>query len=128
MKRLYLILLAIILCLNSCKSKNEISPEEVWSSGCGTFAAYQNGYKLSGLCCAYITIPKLRLYKKKSFSTDAEFYAYTGAGFSSQPIKISGNLSKDGKTLILHYTVNGTASSMELISGAAKMICDCYCD
>jgi hypothetical protein len=128
MKGLYFFFVAILLCFNSCKSKDAINPKETWTYGCGSFEVYQDGYKLSGLCCSYITIPKLKLYKEKSFSADAEFYAYTGAGYGSQPIEISGYLSKDGKILSLHYTVNGTASSIELISGAARMICDCYCD
>jgi hypothetical protein len=128
MTRLCFFLGVLTLFCASCKSKKEIGPRETWWQSCSTFEVFEDGYRLSGLCCAYITIPKLTLYKDESFSAKGDYYAYTGAGFAAQPVTVSGAVSKDGKSLTLRYTVNDIETSLELTPGRSPVVCDCFCD
>lgn len=128
MKYLSALLLALFLSLNGCKSDREISPTDVWSEGCAVFTSSEDGYKLSGLCCEYLVIPKIKLKSNNSFTASAYYYSYTGAGFSDVPVTVKGKLSKDEKTLDLSYEINGATKSYSLKAGATMVYCSCSCD
>jgi len=111
-----------------CKSDKDISPGEVWSAGCVTFGSDDKGYKLSGICCAYVIVPKISIKSNNSFSSSATYYTFTGAGFQELPVTIHGKLSEDRKSLDLSYEVDGKIITFELSAGGPNMACLCGCD
>lgn len=128
MKYLSALFFALFLSLNGCKSDREIPPKGTWSEGCAVFSSFEDGYKLSGLCCEYLVFPKIKLKSNNSFTASASYHSFTGAGFSDVPVTVKGKLSKDEKTLGLSYEISGIAKSYSLKSDARIMYCSCYCD
>ncbi|WP_381528686.1 hypothetical protein [Spirosoma soli] len=128
-RKLRPILLGILwVCLLSCQPKEEPLPVSVWSQACVELAPYQQGYRLSGICCEYIILPQLRLDRNKQFSVKAEYFTFTGAGFAGRPISVNGNLSANGQVLTISYSTGATVTTHELKPGAATAFCYCGCD
>jgi len=124
---LYLFLI-LIPALAGCKSDKDFSPAEIWSEGCVTFKSDEDGYKLSGMCCEYVVISKMKLKKDNSFSTSGRYFTYTGAGYQEIPVNIQGKLSDDRGSLDLSYQFDGTKKSFALKAGGATAACLCGCD
>jgi hypothetical protein len=118
----------IVIILSSCNSKTDVLPTEIWSAGCVELAPNQGEYRLSGMCCAYVLFPELKLTRKGSFKVNGTYHAYTGAGYSSIPIEIDGTLSSNRETLTLRYSVNSDPKIHQLQPGPALVSCYCACD
>lgn len=112
--------------LASCNPKDPL-PIDTWSKGSVQLAPDPQGFRLSGLCCAYVILPKVELNKKKQFSVKADFYTFTGAGFASVPAIVKGGLSNDGNILTISYSTNSVVTTYELQPGAATTAPTCGC-
>lgn len=122
-----LVFTALVL-LTGCHTKDPL-PADTWSETCIQLSPVQGGYKLSGLCCAYLTLPVIKVSKGGKFTVDATYFTFTGAGFAPVPTVVNGELSGDGNQLTLSYTVNQQTEKHVLKPGAATATCDlCYCD
>jgi len=110
-----------------CSSKDPL-PISTWSAGCVGFAPYQEGYRLDGICCAYIVLPKVKLDKSHTFTVKADYYTFTGASYVPIPTVVKGQLSSDGKVLTITYSINALASTHRLQPGAVTTFCYCACD
>ncbi|WP_147368023.1 hypothetical protein [Fibrisoma montanum] len=128
MKPIVLFLLACCTFAVGCSSQTEVLPTDTWSDGCVELAPYQNGYRLNGICCSYILMPSLRIDRNQTFAVKASYYTFNGAGFIDMPADVRGELSPDGRTLTLRYTVNGSTTTHTLEPGSARMACLCGCD
>lgn len=125
----YLILLAVIfVCFLGCRSEMDLLPATAWSAGCIQLAPNEDGYRLSGMCCAYAQIPKVTLTRNRTFSVIGSYYAFTGAGYNSMPLEITGYLSPDGKTLTIDYLLNSVPVTYTLSLGYATVLCYCTCN
>lgn len=100
---------------------------DTWSEDCIQLATDPQGFRLSGLCCAYIILPKIELNKKRQFSVKADFYTFTGAGFASVPTTVNGELASDGNTLTINYSTNLTVTTHQLQPGAMTRTVGCGC-
>ncbi len=118
-----------IILVSGCKSDDKMLPVEVWSEGCRQLSADKDGYRIDGLCCEDLVIPKLKLSKNGKFATNGIYNTFTGAGYYQRPVKVSGSLSADGKILKLGFTTE-LAHSQEFTfsQGGADKICECFCD
>lgn len=114
------------LILLSCNPKDPL-PTNTWSQGCAQLTPDSQGYRLSGMCCAYLTLPQLELNKNRQFSVKANLFTFTGAGFASVPITVNGELSSDESTLTISYSTNSMTTTYQLRPGIAKIACDCGC-
>jgi len=128
MKRFSIYFIAISLLIYSCNSNSDILPSEVWSGGCASLNPYKNGYKLSGMCCEYLIIPKLKFKENNSFLAKSSHYTYTGAGYQDVEVNLRGKLSENQDTLTLQYESAGKTISYVLTPGPAKVACMCGCD
>ncbi|QDK81582.1 hypothetical protein EXU85_24410 [Spirosoma sp. KCTC 42546] len=88
----------------------------------------QGAYRLTGLCCEYIILPEIKLDNNRAFSTQGTYFTFTGAGFASIPITISGQVSLNGNLLTIRYSVNSTLATYSLRPGKATMAYLCGCD
>lgn len=127
MKAVLLLFCVSYLTLSACSSKLEPLPENVWSEGCAQFSRYQGSYKLLGLCCTSIIFPEIKLDKNKAFSVRATYSTFNGAGTTDLPLTVDGQLSDDGNTLTLKYSVNSVLTVNTLKLGRAIVSCDCGC-
>ena len=127
MKTIFLFLFLIVLTAG-CESEKDISPAEIWSAGCATFAPYEKEYRLSGMCCQYLVVPKIKIKKDNTFSAAAKLYTYNGSGFEDFSVTLNGRLSEDRESLDLNYRINGTTESFALKPGGATASCYCGCD
>ena len=119
----------IVSILWSCQgSQPSVPPSQIWSEGCVQLAPDQGDYRLNGMCCEYVLLPGIDLTASSFFVVDGTYHSFTGAGFSSTPITITGSVSPDKNTLILHYSVNSVPAVYSLKPGPARIACDCYCD
>jgi hypothetical protein len=128
MKQNLLFLIIITVMMIECRSNTDVLPTGVWSAGCVELAPYQGSYRLSGMCCAYLLIPKIELNQARSFTVTGSYHAFTGAGFSNVPILITGQLSSNGNELTIGYSLNSSPVTYRLTSGPAKLACFCGCD
>lgn len=126
--RLTLSVLFFMMLLSGCKQDHDISPSEEWSAGCVTFAADGQNYRLSGMCCAYVIVSKIKLKGNSTFSSAAKYYTYTGAGYERSPVTLEGKLSDNRDTLQLSYTLLGKTNTFVLKAGKTTMACLCACD
>lgn len=101
---------------------------DTWADGCVQLAPDSSGYQLNGMCCAYLIIPKIKLNENRQFSTNANYYAFTGAGFAPNPTEIAGQLSPDGRMLTITYSVGSTTRTLRMRPGPATVTCDCFCN
>jgi hypothetical protein len=125
-----ILLLTCISCLvfSGCSSKMELLPADTWSEGCAEFTPSQGAYRLVGLCCTSITFPEIKLDKGRAFSVKATYYTFNGAGIINFPLTVNGQLSNDGSTLTLKYSINSTLTVHTLKLGRATVSCDCGCN
>ncbi|WP_461068703.1 hypothetical protein [Spirosoma horti] len=100
---------------------------DTWSQGSIQLAPDPQGFRLSGLCCAYVILPKIELSKKKQFSVKADFFTFNGAGFASVPAIVKGELSNDGNTLTISYSMNSVVTTYALRPGPATVASTCGC-
>jgi hypothetical protein len=114
-------------CLLGCRSEDPL-PVSIWSQNCVQLSPAPDGYRLSGLCCAYVILPRLTLRANQSFAVDAQYFAFTGAGYAGLPIQVNGNLSADGRLLTINYTIAGSVTSYRLEPGEATTFCYCGCN
>lgn len=121
-----LLFFVLWISLASCNPKDPL-PMDTWSQGSVQLAPDPQGFRLSGLCCAYVILPKIELNKKKQFSVKADFFTFTGASFASVPAIVKGELSNDGNTLMISYTTNSIVTTYELRPGAATAGSTCGC-
>lgn len=129
MKVSFFIFGIILILVSGCKSDDKMLPVEVWSEGCKQLSEYGDGYKVEGLCCEDLVIPKLRLGKNGKFTTNGIYNTFTGAGYQQWTVKVSGNLSSDGKILKLGFTTElAYTQEFTFSQGAADKICECFCD
>lgn len=129
MKVSFFIFGIILILVSGCRSDDNMLPVGVWSEGCRQLSPDKDGYRIDGLCCEDLVIPKLRLGKNGKFTTNGIYNTFTGAGYYQRPVKVSGILSADGKILKLGFTTE-LADSQEFTftQGAADKICECFCD
>lgn len=99
-----------------------------WADGCVQLAPDSNGFQLSGLCCAYIIIPPIRINENRQFITKAEYYAFTGAGYSPTSATVAGELAVDGRTLTITYSTGLITRSLRMQPGASTVLCLCGCN
>ena len=113
--------------LLSCSPKDPL-PIDIWSKGCIQLAPDSVGFRLSGMCCAYLILPPLSFDSNHQFSLKGEYFAFTGAGYASQSIRVNGELSPDGQTLTISYLTGTALTTHQLKPGAATMFCFCGCN
>lgn len=111
-----------------CKPPADPLPTQIWSAGCAQLAPDRGGYRLSGLCCAYVRLPVLGLDRNRSFLVKATYYRSTDAGYVVRPIGVTGNLAADGQTLTVTYSVDSVVTTHRFKPGNATMFCYCVCD
>ncbi|GAB4051819.1 hypothetical protein [Spirosoma litoris] len=111
-----------------CSPKTDPLPVDTWADGCIELAPYQGAYRLTGVCCEYITLPDIKLDSKGAFATKGTYSTFTGAGFADSPILIQGQLAPNGAALTISYTVNATLATYTLKPGKRTMACLCGCD
>lgn len=128
MKNRLILLTAIVIIFAGCHSETNVLPADIWSRNCIQLAPDQDGYRLTGMCCAYALIPKITLTKNGVFSVNGTYHTFTGAGFDSRPLAVEGYLSPDGKVLTIKYTVNSNSVTLLLSPGMATVSCYCGCD
>lgn len=128
MKNKLILLTVIIALFAGCRSETDVIPVDTWSKSCIQLAPYQDGYRLTGMCCAYAQVPRVTLVKNGVFSVNGTYHSFTGAGFDSTPMQFMGYLSPDGKLLTIRYTVNANSVTIVLSPGAATVLCYCGCD
>ncbi len=128
MKNIFVLAILFIALLSGCKSKDEVVPTEFWNEGCGELALSNGEYKLSGMCCEYVTFPKTKFKKGNTSTVDGSFHVFTGAGFSSVPVTITLKVSGDGDQLTVSFPLTNVPKVYNLVPGKAKMACDCFCD
>lgn len=122
------LLLVLWVCLVGCRQE-EPTAIDTWAQNCVQLSPDPEGYRLTGLCCAYIIIPRLTLRTNQPVSVDAQYVTSTGAGYTRLPIRVNGQLSADGRVLAINYTIDGTTTSYRLEPGIATMYCHCApCD
>ncbi|GAB4016266.1 hypothetical protein [Spirosoma koreense] len=127
--RTVLRLLCIIWALAfSCSPKSDPLPADRWAEGCIQLAPYEGAYRLSGMCCSYVSIPEIKLDPNRTFVSKGTFSTFTGAGFADFPATVSGQLSADGTTLTISYYVNSFQTTYTLRAGQAAVACLCGCD
>jgi hypothetical protein len=128
MKKIFALVLMFVTLLSGCKSKDEIVPTEIWNEGCGELAILNDEYRLSGLCCEYVTFPKTTFKKGHTRIVSGTYHTFTGAGFSHVPVPITLKVAEDGNQLTMSFTILTLTKTYNLVPGGAKMICDCFCD
>ncbi|OIN55908.1 hypothetical protein [Arsenicibacter rosenii] len=127
-KPLSVLLITALAGLTGCHTKDPL-PADTWSEDCVQLSPVQGGYKLSGLCCAYLNLPVLNLSKGGTFTVNGTYFTFTGAGFAPIATVVDGKLSDNGKQLTIAYTVNQIAETHVLKPGVATATCDyCKCD
>lgn len=134
MKNLVILLVAVILCANSCKSDSqtvqELALPTFWYDGCSNFVENESGYKHEGRCCEWVSIPKFDLKRNQKFTVEGKYNRYTQYSKEDvfdRPITISGQLSQDGKTLELDYEVDAEHMHYEMKTDDALALCNCIC-
>lgn len=128
MKKIVVLLCALACVVSGCRSGTDLLlPMEIWSDGCVQLAPNKGAYRLSGMCCEYVSILEIQLARDGSFRVEGTYHSFTGAGFSSIPVRITGNLSQDKTTLTVNYP-GAPPGGYTLKPGPAKLACDCYCD
>ncbi|MCF2446457.1 hypothetical protein L0657_21035 [Dyadobacter sp. CY345] len=126
--KLTFVLFLLLIMLDSCKSEKEIAPTEIWSEGCVSFKPDSKGFLLSGICCEYVTVSKIKIKKDNSFVTPAKYFTYTGAGFQQSDVNVTGKISEDRKSLDLSFEGQGVSKTFALKSGGPTASCLCGCD
>jgi hypothetical protein len=126
MKRISWLIVVIGILLTNC-SNQDVLPSTTWSEGCVELAPNGDGYRLNGICCAYLTLPMIKLNKNRRFSLKGDYYIFTGAGFASTPVKVTGALSADGGELVLTYSFGAGETKHSLKPGPANTFCYCGC-
>ncbi|RZK35919.1 MAG: hypothetical protein EOO61_11170 [Hymenobacter sp.] len=121
-----ILLFSLWIVLTGCNPKDPL-PTNVWSEGSVQLSPDSEGFRLSGLCCAYAILPKIELNRKQKFSVKSDYYVFTGAGFSSVPTQIEGELSSDGRTLTISYSTGSSVTTHRLQPGAATISSNCGC-
>ena len=121
-----ILLFSLWILLTSCNPKDPL-PTTTWSEGSVQLAPDSDGFRLSGLCCAYAILPKIELNRKQKFSVKSDYYVFTGAGFSSVPIQIDGELSSDGRILTISYPRGSSVTTHRLQPGVATSQSNCGC-
>ncbi|RRB14045.1 hypothetical protein [Larkinella knui] len=116
-----------VLILSSCHSRTEILPSEAWSEGCVELAAYQKGYRLSGICCAYLLFPMIKQGQNGTFKVKGSYHFFTGVGYESIPTEVVGVFSSPDTTLTLNYSTGTQSKIYRLKPGHAQMACNCGC-
>lgn len=132
--RSYLILLFVMwLVVLACSSQESMTPDQplttgTWANGCVQLSPDSSGFRLTGICCAYLIMPPVKLNRNKQFTTKADYYAYTGAGNSRVAAMVTGELSTDGTMLALTYSAGSTTRTLQLTPGTATLHCLCNCN
>ncbi len=128
MKKILVLCLSILVNTFGCHSETNVLPANTWSNGCMQLAPELEGYRLTGVCCEYVQMPKVALRGNNTFSVEGSYHSFTGAGFSNTPVQLTGYLSSDGNTLRIDYTINAHPVSYTLKLGPATASCTCGCD
>lgn len=133
MKKSVILFCLILAILSGCKSpisETHVLSPEVWSEGCVELAPYQGSYRLSGVCCENVLLPKIELNINRSFSVNGTHHSYTGAGFNSTNIIIQGQISPDDNVLTLRYVLPHRPApyTYRLTPNPAQLSCQCFCD
>ncbi|SFE41715.1 hypothetical protein SAMN05216167_113146 [Spirosoma endophyticum] len=116
---LFVALVSIVL--SSCSPKEPLP--EVWSQSCVQLAPYQGIYRLTGMCCSTLDVPRIDVQSDLTFSTVGNLYTNRFADTAGRPILVTGNLSPDRSTLTIHYLTQ----SYTLKPGYATASCYCVC-
>ncbi|KAA9349245.1 hypothetical protein [Larkinella humicola] len=116
-----------LLTLSSCHSRTEILPSEAWSEGCVELAPYQEGYRLSGMCCAYLLFPMVTQAQNGTFKVNGSYYSFSGVAYESVPAEVSGVYSSKDGILTLTYSAGTQSKIHKLKQGHAQMSCYCGC-
>lgn len=130
-KSVSLFVLTVWALVVSCRSSDDSIgplPHQVWSADCVQLSPRQNGYRIDGICCTYILLPAIALNRNRRFSVDADYHTFNGAGFIKFPTVLTGQLSGDGQTLTISYSVNSVLTTHTLKPGRAPATCFCGCD
>ncbi|MCF0073900.1 hypothetical protein LZD49_25695 [Dyadobacter sp. CY261] len=129
MKQIRPIILIVIALAGSCKkSDNPIVPVEVWSDGCLSLAREGGGYRLGGMCCAYLQIPIKEFRAGTTRIVGSTYSSFTGAGYADQSVSATVKVSESGDKVSITYTAGIQPTIHELTPGPAKLSCPCYCD
>lgn len=133
-KLAFIVLLMLEVVLTRCKPAPEETliatdplPANTWSVSCAQLAPDSVGFRLTGICCAYVVFPEIKLNQRRQFSVNADYYSFNGAGFSRIPITASGELASDDNKLTLNYSMGSAVTTYHLRPGKATLICDCAC-
>ena len=124
----FVLTFSILLAVLSCNRETEPLPAESWSTGCVELSPHNTEYRLSGMCCAYMILPLLRLNGNQAFSVEGRYNVFTGAGYAETPVRVNGRYVRSAKTLILDYKLNGQVITHTLTPGRATVACYCGCD
>lgn len=127
-----LVVVLLGLATLACSPKDSLSPNgqlpvDTWAVGAAQLSPDPDGFRLTGLCCAYLIIPQIALDQNRQFTIKASYHAYTGAGYSSIPATASGQLSTDGMILTLTYSVGSDVRTLQMRPGSATIAIDCAC-
>lgn len=106
----------------------EIAPTEIWSEACVSFKPDNRGFLLSGICCEYVTVSKIKLKKNNSFSAPGKYFTFTGAGYHESAVTVSGKISEDRKSLDLSLKGQDVSKTFALKAGGPTAACFCGCD
>ncbi|WP_461128372.1 hypothetical protein [Spirosoma aerophilum] len=128
--KLFIISVVFALTLSTCRSKPDIIPNTIWSSGCIELRPEQGLYQLDGMCCAYVLMPPVDLSISHSMAVPGSYHSFTGAGFDSTAIEVFLQVSTNPQRVFLSYTLPNqfTAQNWVLAPGPAKLACQCGCD
>lgn len=102
-------------------------PTNIWSMGSVQLAPNPRGFRLDGLCCAYMLIPQIKLDGQRRFEAKADYYSFNGAGYVAIPTTATGELSADGNILTLRYQIGSGLNTHRLQVGAATISALCGC-
>lgn len=134
MKSLCILLFAVIFFGSSCKpdskSLEEFTLPKFWFDNCSNFFETHEGFTHEGRCCESVSFSKFELKRNQSFSVEGRYYRYTESSentISNKPVKVTGFLSADAKTLTLNYEIDSEPMKYILKTADNFAICDCTC-
>jgi hypothetical protein len=114
------------LMLAGCRVKDKVLPLDIWSQDCVELAPYEEGYRLSGMCCSHLTLPQLSVNKKGIFITEGVYSSY---GIADTTIRVTGHISDADSLLTIAYSLDTlNIQKFRLKPGPRKKNCQCFCE